>query len=404
MSRLICYENNPRTHSSSQVAQIAASIEEFGFTNPLLVDSRSGILAGHGRLLAARKLNLEQVPVIVLDHLTEAQKRAYIIADNKIAENAGWDEQKLQAELEALKSELFSLDVIGFHEEELNQLLIKLDQEIGRVDDDAVPEVEAIATSLPGDVWVLGDHRLLCGDATQIQDMDRIMAGEYAAMTFTDPPYNVGYQQRTPSKGPRLIANDELGDGFEPFLHLACANMLRVTQGAVYICMSSSELHTLYKTFTAAGGHWSTYVIWSKDHFTLGRSDYQRQYEPILYGWREGGKHFWCGARNQGDVWQVSKPRVNDLHPTMKPVELMERAIHNSSKRGSIVLDPFAGSGSTLIACHKTGRRARLIELEPRYVDVIVQRWQNFAGEQASLEGANQSFAAVAAERLRRAA
>jgi DNA modification methylase len=317
-------------------------------------DSGSGILAGHGRLLAARKLNLAQVPVIVVDHLTEAQKRAYIIADNKLAENAGWDEHKLQAELEALKSELVCLDVTGFDEGELQQLLVKLDQEISSVDDDAVPVVETVATTIPGDVWVLGEHRLLCGDATKTQDMDRIMAGEYAAMTFTDPPYNVGYQQRTRSTGLRLIANDELGDGFEPFLHLACANILRVTRGAVYICMSSSELHTLYKTFTAAGGHWSTYVIWSKDHFTLGRSDYQRQYEPILYGWREGGKHFWCGARNQGDVWQASKPRVNDLHPTMKPVELMERAIHNSGKRGSIVLDPFAGSGSTLIACHKT--------------------------------------------------
>ena len=200
---------------------------------------------------------------------------------------------------------------------------------------------------------------------------------------FTDPPYNVNYGQRAD----RLITNDNLGDGFASFLLQACVNLLEVTQGAVYICMSSSELHTLYQAFTGAGGHWSTFVIWAKNTFTLGRSDYQRQYEPILYGWKQGADHYWCGDRDQGDVWLVDKPFHNDLHPTMKPVELVERAVRNSCRTGGIVLDPFAGSGSTLIACQNSGRRARLLEVEPKYVDVIVRRWQQFTGKPAVREG-----------------
>jgi DNA modification methylase len=402
LERLIPYENNPRTHSAAQVAQIAASIREFGFTNPVLVDSQSGILAGHGRVLAARRLQLEHVPVIVLDHLTEVQRRAYLIADNKLALNANWDEEKLQAELESLKQELFNLKLTGFNEQELEQLVADLEEQGGTADEDRVPQAPEIAVSGPGDVWTLGDHRLICGDATSIHSVQRVMAGERARMTFTDPPYNVAYQAG--ARGSRRIANDDLGDGFERFLHEACLNILGVTRGAVYICMSSSELHTLYKVFTAAGGHWSTFLIWAKDHFTLGRSDYQRQYEPILYGWKQGGEHFWCGARDQGDVWLVSKPRVNELHPTMKPIELIERAIGNSSEAGDIVLDPFAGSGSTLIACERTGRRARIMELEPRYVDVMVLRWEAFTGKQAVLEGEGTSFAALCDRRVREAA
>jgi len=196
------------------------------------------------------------------------------------------------------------------------------------------------------------------------------------------------------------IANDNLGDGFEQFLRDACVNILAVTKGAVYISMSSSELHTLHRAFSDAGGHWSTFIIWAKHVFTMGRSDYQRQYEPILYGWKEGVDHYWCGARDQGDVWFVKKPVSNDLHPTMKPVELVERAIRNSSKSRDTVLDPFAGSGSTAIACEKTGRQARLIELEPRYCDVIVRRWQEFSGREARLEGDGRKYAEIAAERL----
>jgi DNA modification methylase len=267
-----------------------------------------------------------------------------------------------------------------------------------------VPETPEAAVTVPGDVWLLGDHRVLCGDATQIADVEKVLAGGLADMIFCDPPYGVNYgatmKDKLRGKSHRKIANDNLGDDFAPFLYDACVNMLAVTKGAIYICMSSSELHTLQKAFREAGGHWSTFVIWAKNTFTMGRSDYQRQYEPILYGWKEGTQHFWCGARDQGDVWFIKKPHVNDLHPTMKPVELVERAIRNSSKSRDTVLDPFGGSGSTLIACEKAGRQARLIELEPKYCDVMVRRFQEFSGKQAILEGDGRNFAAVAAERL----
>ena len=238
-------------------------------------------------------------------------------------------------------------------------------------------------------------HRVLCGDATKQEDVDRLMGGAKADMVFTDPPYNVNYGATMKDKvrgNDRKIANDNLGDGFEKFLRAACGTILASVNGAVYICMSSSELHTLEKAFREAGGHWSTFVMWIKNTFTMGRSDYQRQYEPILYGWKEGNEHFWCGARDQGDVWFVDKPHVNDLHPTMKPVELVERAVVNSSNSGQIVLDPFGGSGSTLMACERTSRIARLMELAPEYVDVIVQRWQNATGRKARLEGHGATF------------
>lgn len=227
--------------------------------------------------------------------------------------------------------------------------------------------------------------------------VEKVLAGGLADMVFTDPPYNVNY---TAAAKCRKIANDNLGAGFEQFLRDACTAMLAVTKGAIYICMSSSELHTLYRAFTESGGHWSTFVIWAKNTFTLGRADYQRQYEPILYGWKAGTDHFWCGARDQGDVWFVKKPVKNDLHATMKPVELIERALRNSSKSRDTVLDPFAGSGSTLIACERTDRQARVIELEPRYCDVIVRRWEEHTGKLATLEADGRPFKELAAERL----
>jgi DNA modification methylase len=232
-----------------------------------------------------------------------------------------------------------------------------------------------------------------------------VRGGRPADMVFSDCPYGVAYKQRGRNRtGLSEIANDNLGPEFEQFLYEACVQMLRVTRGAIYLCMSSSELQTLYKAFTAAGGHWSTFLIWSKDHFTLGRSDYQRQYEPILYGWPEGQEHYWSGTRHQGDVWQIPRPPVSALHPTMKPVALVERAIRNSSRRGRVVLDPFAGAGATLIACEKTSREARLVELEPRFVDVIVKRWEAYTGREAHRESDGRSFAAVAQEKLLQAA
>jgi len=388
VDKLVPYDKNPRTHSTEQVSQIAASIAEFGFLNPILVDTAAGIIAGHGRLQAAKQLGLAQVPVVVLDHMTEAQKRAYVIADNKLALNAGWDEDLLRAEMIALSAENFDLPLIGFSDDELADLLSDPNIAAGNTDEDAVPEAPITPVSKPGDLWKLGHHRLLCGDSTVLANVEKVLDGALADMVFTDPPYNVDYGNTAKDKmrgTNRTIMNDNLGEGFEQFLYDSCVNMLTVCKGAVYICMSSSELHTLQKAFIAAGGKWSTFIIWAKNTFTLGRADYQRQYEPILYGWKQGADHFWCGARNQGDVWFVNKPVRNDLHPTMKPVELVERAVQNSSKSRDIVLDCFGGSGTTLIACEKLNRQCRMIELDPKYADVIVKRWEEFTGKKAEL-------------------
>jgi DNA modification methylase len=403
IEKLRPYERNPRTHSETQVDQIAASMVEFGWTNPVLVDEQGGILAGHGRLLAARKLGLAEVPVIRFEHLSEAQKRAYLIADNQLALQAGWSEELLAAELAWLRDERFDLDLVGFDATELERLLALADGDAASDEaEDEVPEPPEDPVSKPGDLWTLGNHRLLCGDATVLADVERVLGGQLADMTFCDPPYNVDYANSAKDKlrgKHRPILNDDLGSCFEAFLLDACTNIIAVTKGAVYVCMSSSELHALQRAFTAAGGKWSTFVIWAKNTFTLGRADYQRQYEPILYGWKDGTDHYWCGARDQGDVWFVDKPTKNDLHPTMKPVALAERAIRNSSKTRDIVLDPFGGSGSTLIACEKTGRQARLVELDPKYCDVIVQRWQAFSGGVATLDGNGLSYEEIAAGR-----
>ena len=397
LERLIPYARNARTHSDKQVAQIAASIHEFGFNNPVLADAAGGIIAGHGRVLAARKLGYTDVPVIVLAHLTENQKRAFILADNKLALNAGWDPEMLQLELEALAAQNFSVELTGFDEQELEELLQKLKADTLR-DADDVPEPATQAGSLPGDLWILGDHRLLCGDGTSGADLDRVLDGKSCDLVFTDLPYNVDYSGKTSAK--MKLLNDNLGSQFGDFLDAACRAMLEVSQGAIYICMSSGELHRLFAAFTKAGGHWSTYVIWAKSTFTLGRSDYHRQYEPMLYGWPAGKKHHWCGDRNQADVWFIDKPHRNDLHPTMKPVALVERAIENSSRKANRVLDPFSGAGSTIIACENTGRLGRGVEIDPIYVDTIVRRWEGYTGRTAVLDGCGRPFAEVVSERL----
>ena len=403
LDRLLPYAANARTHSDDQVAQIAGSIAAFGFNVPCLVDERGVLIAGHGRLLAARQLELETVPVLRLEHLSETQARAYRIADNRIAENAGWDGDILGDEFKWLREEAdFDLDVTGFTLDEVDRLQQENDP-AGNTDDE-VPEPPEKPITRPGDLWLLGGHRLLCGDATVLADVERVLDDGLADLCFTDPPYNVDYGNSANDRMRgkiRRIRNDNLGADFERFLGEACTNILTVTKGAVYVCMSSSELPTLQRAFREAGGHWSTFVIWAKNIFTLGRADYQRQYEPILYGWKEGTDHYWCGARDQSDVWFVDKPARNDLHPTMKPVALIERAIRNSSKSRDVVLDPFAGSGSTAIAAEKTGRAARLVELDPGYCDVIVRRWQDWTGKAASRDGDGKTFDAIAgAERL----
>ncbi len=391
---LIPYARNSRTHNEEQIAQIMASIKEFGFTNPILIGGDNVIIAGHGRLLAAQRLGLKEVPIIRLPDLTETQRKALVIADNKIAMNAGWDEEMLALEMKELEENDFNLDILGFSEDELKELEnFGESQTEAKSEEDEIPEAPVEPITKRGDVWILGEHRLMCGDTTMFDDMRKLMRDDCAAMIFTDPPYNVNYgstmkdsiRYHAGTLGGRKIMNDNLGDGFPQFLTDSLSNLLMFCQGAAYVCMSSSELHTLYNAFIAAGGKWSTFIIWAKNTFTLGRADYQRQYEPILYGWNADKPHYWCGDRDQSDVWEYNKPVKNDLHPTMKPVELVERAINNSSKLGDIVLDGFGGSGSTLIAAEKTGRVARLIELDPKFCDVIVKRWEEYTGRKAEL-------------------
>jgi len=401
IERITPYRRNARKIPQEAIDKVASSIREFGWRQAVVVDREGVIICGHTRLLAAQKLDLHEVPVHVADSLTPAQVRAYRLLDNRSHEESTWDFDLLGLELLDLKGMGVDLDLTGFNFDEIDELLARTEGEAGLTDADAVPEVPETTVSQPGDLWVLGHHRVLCGDATSREDVERVLAGGLADMVFTDPPYNVDYTQPTGgrrSRTGRRITNDNLGLGFEQLLSDACTNLLEVAKGAVYICMSSSEIDTLKRAFKEAGGHWSTFIIWAKNTFTLGRSDYQRQYEPILYGWREGFSHFWCGARDQGDVWFVNKPVANDLHPTQKPVELIERAIGNSSKSRDIVLDTFGGSGSTLIACEKTGRYCRLVEIDPGYVDTVVIRWQNFTGKDAILEGGGRTFNPVAQE------
>lgn len=396
---LVPYAKNARQHPPEQIDQIAASMERFGFTIPMLVAEDGTIIAGHGRLMAAAQLGLAEVPVMVAHGWSEEDRRLYTLADNRLAEIAEWDPEMLRIEIGELREGfgIEDMSLIGFSAEDLAEILpgALIDTTGGLTDPDDVPDVPEAPVTRPGDVWLMGKHRLLCGDSTVATDVQKVLGDVKADLCFCDPPYNVDYAggvgAEKAGKG-RRIKNDALGDGFGQFLYDACVLINAHTDGAVYICMSSSELQTLQAAFKSAGGHWSTFIIWAKDRFTLGRADYQRQYEPILYGWPEGVKRHWCGDRDQGDVWNIERPHKNDLHPTMKPVSLVERAIRNSSRKGDLVFDPFGGSGTTLIAAEKTGRHASLIELDPKYVDVIVRRWQEFAGETAVLESSGQSF------------
>jgi DNA modification methylase len=382
---------NPRRISDQELETLTRSISEFGLIDPIIARREDKmVIGGHQRLLAARKLGYKTVPVVLAD-LTVEQAHLLNIALNKIS---GSFDQELLARLLKELQEVPDIDLSlsGFEDDELKKLLKSLDarekkERLENFDlEAAVKAAQSAPVAKPGDVWLLGEHRLTCGDATDRDVVQRLMGQSKASMTFTDPPYNVNYGETMKDKlrnNSNKITNDNLGDAFEPFLEKACKNMLEFTDGAVYICMSSSELHTLQKAFIAAGGHWSTFIIWAKNTFTIGRSDYQRQYEPILYGWREGVNHYWCRDRDQGDVWQVDKPSSSPLHPTMKPLALIERAIQNSSQAGDIVLDTFLGSGSTMIACERTGRVCYGMELEPLYVDVAVMRWEAFTGEKA---------------------
>ena len=387
VGKLTPYGRNPRKNDHV-IEQMAGAIQEFGFRIPIIAKSTGEVVDGHLRLKAALHLGLETVPVVLADDLTPMQIKAFRILANRSATWAEWDDDLLRLELEELQLDDFDLALTGFDADELLDIMVGEETTTeGNTDEDAAPEVPETPVSQPGDVWIMGGHRLLCGDATQPHSYELLLAGQRAQMIWSDLPYNVNYANSAKDKlrgKHRPILNDNLGEGFYDFVYDALSLMLPVCDGAVYIAMSSSELDTLQAAFRAAGGKWSTFIIWAKHTFTLGRADYQRQYEPILYGWPEGASRHWCGDRDQGDVWNIKKPARNDLHPTMKPVELMERSIRNSSRPGDIVLDCFGGSGSTLIAAEKSGRRCFTMELDPKYCDVIVRRWQDFTGQKAT--------------------
>jgi len=373
LEKLIPYARNPRTHSDAQVAQIADSIAEFGFNNPILVDTKAGIIAGHGRLLAARRLQLAEVPVTVLDHLTDAQKRAYILADNQLALNAGWDDTLLAAELAALQHEDFDVRLIGFDDAELARLLAAQEATDGLCDEDAVPELADTPISLLGDLWILGDHRLLVGDATNTDAVAKLMAGSPADLVFTDPPYNVDYEGYTEER--LKIKGDRMSDAdFKRFLEAAFRSYRKAVKpgASMYLCHSSSWQREFQNALEAAGFEVRCQIIWAKNTFAWGFGRYKFQHEPMFYCHIAGEKDLWYGDKSQSTLWQEKKPAANRIHPTAKPVELIERALLNSSKAGDIVADLFGGSGSTLIGCERRGRHARLMEIDPKYRNCIL--------------------------------
>jgi site-specific DNA-methyltransferase (adenine-specific) len=392
---LIPYANNARTHSDEQIAQIAASIKEFGFTNPILLDGTNGIIAGHGRLMAARKLSLDTVPCIQLSHLSDKQRKAYILADNRLAMNSGWDTQLLSLELKSLDDEGFDLEMLGFDAKELSDLL-QPEQVEGLTDEDAVPDAPAVPVTKLGDVWLCGKHRVKCGDSCNVTDMESLTAGQPVDMWLTDPPYNVAYEGKT--KDALKIQNDSMADeDFRTFLRDACVTADTVMKaGAVYyIWHAPSEGYNFHGACLDAGWKVRQCLIWKKSSMVLGRQDYHWRHESCLYGWKEGAGHLWATDRKQTTILEFDRPTRNGEHPTMKPVALFEYQMLNNTKGGDIVLDSFGGSGSTMIAAEKNGRYSRLMELDPKYCDVIVKRWQEFTGKEATLETNGKTFAEV---------
>ena len=396
---LIPYVNNSRKHSDEQVAQIAASIKEFGWTNPILVDGANGIIAGHGRLMAARKLGMEAVPVIELAHLSEPQRKALIIADNKLAMNAEWDNDLLMLELGELLEGGFDLDLLGFGKDELDALLSPTEATEGLTDEDAVPEPPAVPVTVLGDVWLLGRHRVMCGDSCSITDMDKLVAGRQTDMWLTDPPYNVAVQGGNHGDPERTnglrIKNDQMADdAFRQFLRDAYVTAdSTMKPGAVfYIWHADSEGYNFRGAAQDAGWKVRQCLIWKKSSLVMGRQDYHWKHEPCLYGWKEGAGHLWATDRKQTTILEFDRPSRNGEHPTMKPVALFEYQMLNNTKGGDLVLDSFGGSGTTLIAAEKNGRHSCLMELDPKYVDVIIKRWQEFTGKTATLESTGQPF------------
>lgn len=393
---LIPYAMNSRTHSDEQVAQLAASIREFGFTNPILIDQESNLIAGHGRLLAARKSKMDQVPAVVVTGLDDRKRRALVIADNKLALNAGWDDEALRVELEDLAGDFGEL--MGFSEDELVDLLRSEEGTEGLTDDDAVPEAPEVPVTVEGDVWVLGRHRLMCGDSTSIEHLEQLCEGQLVDMWLTDPPYNVAYEGGTKEK--LTIQNDSMtDDAFRTFLRdsYSAADAVMKKGAVFYIWHADSEGYNFRGAAADIGWPIRQCLIWKKSSLVMGRQDYHWIHEPCLYGWKEGAAHLWATDRKQTTILDFNKPTRNGEHPTMKPVELFEYQMLNNTKGSDIVLDSFAGSGTTAIACEKHGRNARLMELDPKYCDVIIKRWQDFTGEKATHAESGKTYEELSA-------
>lgn len=383
---LIPYARNSRTHSDEQVAQIAASIREFGWTNPVLITSDGSLIAGHGRLLAARKLGLTEVPAIALDHLSETQRKALVIADNKLALNAGWDEEMLALEIGELAAEDFDLALMGFSEAELARLAAEKTE--GLTDPDEVPEVPAEPVTVLGDVWILGKHRIVCGDSTDADVVAKCLNGVEPHLMVTDPPYGVEYdasfrngivRENGTIVGARAtgkVLNDDRADWREAWA-LFPGDVAYVWHAGIYAGLVADSL-------IESGFPIRSQIIWAKQQFAIGRGDYHWQHEPCWYAVRKGAKGHYCGGRKQSTLWEIPKPAKSETgHSTQKPVECMKRPIENNSSPGQAVYEPFSGSGTTIIAGEMTGRAIHAIELNPAYVDVAVKRWQEFTGQEA---------------------
>lgn len=391
IDKLVPYAGNARTHSDAQVAQIAASIREFGWTNPVLIRDDFTTIAGHGRVLAARKLGLTAVPCLRLSHLTDAQVRAYVIADNKLSENAGWDDAILSSELKALVAEGFKIDVVGFSDQELNALLSVGDP--GNTSPDESPEVPVEAMSKPGDVWILGRHRIICGDSLKRSTYETLLKDEKADLLLTDPPYGVAYHAG--KKGTRAASIEgDLTQAAIPVSFALCIEHLRDDANA-YLFGAVANLGMYSSLFDHYLRMQPRLMIWVKESFVLRTLGYHSQFELCFWGWKGNGgaKENWFGDRKQSDIWKVSRDKTNDrMHPTQKPVDLFRIPIVNSSPVGGIVLEPFSGSGTSIIACEVTGRSCRAIELSPHYVDVAILRWQKFTGKFATNEQTGTRF------------
>ncbi|MGE5417489.1 MAG: site-specific DNA-methyltransferase [Acidobacteriota bacterium] len=382
IDRLIPYARNARTHSKEQILQLRASLREFGFVNPVIVDKDLNIIAGHGRILAAKEEGIAEVPCVFAEHLTEAQKRAYILADNRLALNAGWDAEMLSVEIADLQADDFDVSLLGFDDAELNKLLSGV-EEVADDEFDVETELSNPCITKPGDLWLLGRHRLVCGDSTKSEAFTLLMDGKLANLVVTDPPYNVDYKGAAGK-----IKNDNMVDEkFYQFLldAFSLTEKAMAKDASIYVFHADTEGLNFRRAFTSAGFYLSGTCIWKKQSLVLGRSPYQWQHEPILFGWKKSGKHSWYSDRKQSTIWEFDKPKKNADHPTMKPVPLVAYPIINSSMIGSIVLDPFGGSGSVLIASEQTDRVCYTIELDEKYCDVIIKRYIEFKGSEADV-------------------